>query len=166
MLNSTSQRYAVICKRFPALPRSPVIDSAFDYARDNMPDFLFNHVARSWIFATLVAEKNSIKYNTEVVAAATLIHDIGLTPKGVGPNRFEVNGAIIAADFVRKMGFDDRRTQLVWDSVALHATPSINMFKETEVSLCARGIGTDFGTPDYATFSKHGLTTSLRRSLA
>ncbi len=82
------------------------------------------------------------------------MHDIGLTSKGEGPNRFEVAGAIVTADFVRKLGFDDRRTQLVWDGVALHATPSISLFKETEVALSARGIGVDFGTPDYRTFSK------------
>lgn len=76
------------------------------------------------------------------------------TSKGEGPNRFEVNGAIVTANFVRRLGFDDRRTQLVWDSVALHATPSISLFKEAEVALCARGIGVDFGTSDYGTFSK------------
>jgi hypothetical protein len=157
MSNSPPLRYAALCKHFPALPHTAVIESAFDYARANMPDYLFNHVTRSWIYSTRVAERNSIKYDAEVVAAATLIHDIGLTPKGEGPNRFEVNGAIVAADFVRKFGFDDRRTQLVWDSIALHATPSISLFKETEVALCARGIGVDFGTPDYATFSKQEI---------
>jgi hypothetical protein len=82
------------------------------------------------------------------------MHDIGLTSKGEGPNRFEVNGAIVTAEFVRKLGFDDHRTQLVWDSIALHVTPSISLFKETEFALCARGIGVDFGTPDYGTFSR------------
>ncbi len=154
MSNSNPPRYAALCKHFPALPRTALIDSAFDYARDNMPDFMFNHVTRSWIFSTRIAEKNSLKYDVEVVAAATLIHDIGFTPKGEGPNRFEVNGAIIAAEFVRKLGVDEQRAQLVWDSVALHATPSISLHKQTEVALSARGIGVDFGTPDHATFSK------------
>ena len=157
MSNSAPTRYTSLCNHFPTLPRSGVIDNVFDYARDNMPDFLFNHVCRSWIFSTRVAEKNSIKYDPEVVAVATLMHDIGLTPKGDGPHRFEVNGAMAAADFVRKIGFDDRRTQLVWDSIALHVTPSISLFKETEVSLCARGIGVDFGTPDYGSFSKQEI---------
>jgi hypothetical protein len=129
----------------------------FDYVRENMPDYLFNHVTRSWIFSVLVAEKNAIKYDAEVVAASTLMHDIGLTSKGEGPNRFEVNGAIVTADFVRKLGFDDRRTQLVWDSIALHATQSISLFKETEVALCARGIGVDFGTPDFERFGKNEI---------
>lgn len=153
----TPLQYAALCDHFPALPRSPLIDSAFDHARDNMPDYLFNHVTRSWIFSTRLAQMNAITYDAEVVAVSTLMHDIGLTSKGEGPNRFEVNGAIVAAEFARKLGFDERRTQLVWDSVALHATPSISLFKQSEVALCARGIAVDFGTPDYDAFSKNEI---------
>ncbi|WP_332531629.1 HD domain-containing protein [Massilia sp.] len=119
-----------------------------------MPDYLFNHVLRSWIFATRIAAMHAIAYDAEVVAVSTILHDIGLTPLGDGPHRFEVNGAEIAADFVRRLGFDARRVQLVWDSVALHVTPSISLFKETEVALCTRGIGVDFGTPDYSSFDQ------------
>jgi hypothetical protein len=122
-----------------------------------MPDYMFNHVTRSWIFANRLAAIDSAVFDVEVVAVATLLHDIGLTPKGDGPNRFEVNGAGIAAEFVREFGFDNRRTQLVWDGVALHATPSISFFKETEVALCARGIGVDFGTSDYTRFAKSDI---------
>jgi hypothetical protein len=83
-----------------------------------------------------------------VLAVSTLLHDLGLTDHAPGSNRFEVNGAGVAAAFVREQGFDDRRAQLVWDSIALHATPSISAFKEPEVALCARGFGVDFGTTD------------------
>jgi hypothetical protein len=61
-----------------------------------------------------------------------------------------VNGAAVA--FVREQGFDDRRAQLVWDSIALHATPTISFLKEPEVALCARAISVDFGAADYQAF--------------
>jgi hypothetical protein len=154
MSNAIPLEYAALCNRFPTLPRTALIDCAFNYARDNLPDYLFNHVVRSWVYSTRIAEKNAIKYDAEVVAVSTLMHDIGLTLTCERPQRFEVHGATVTADFVRRLGFDDRRTQLVWDSVALHATPSISLSKETDVALCARGIGVDFGTPDYGTFSK------------
>lgn len=133
---------------FPALPESPLIDRAFDYARVRSPAYLFNHVARSWMFAARLAALEHVAHDAEVLAVSTLLHDLGLTDHAPGPNRFEVNGAGVAAAFVREQGFDDRRAQLVWDSIALHATPSISVFKEPEVALCARGIGIDFGTPD------------------
>jgi hypothetical protein len=133
---------------FPSLPRTPLIDRAFDYARDRCPAFLFNHVARSWMFAAKLAVLQDIAHDPEVLAVSTLLHDLGLTEHAAGPNRFEVNGASVAANFSREQGLDDRRVQLVWDSIALHGTPSISAFKEPEVALCARGIGADFGTPD------------------
>lgn len=133
---------------FPDLPDTPLIDRAFDYARDRSPAFLFNHVARSWMFAASLAALEHVAHDAEVLAVSTLLHDLGLTGHAPGPNRFEVDGAGVAAAFVREQGFDDRRAQLVWDSIALHATPSISAFKEPEVALCARGIGIDFGTPD------------------
>lgn len=142
--------YAELKTLFHTLPETPVILRAFDYARDHMNHSLFNHVTRSWIFATKLAAVRDDAFDAEVVAVATLLHDIGLTEHGDGPHRFEVNGAGIAAAFVREQGFDDRRAQLVWDGIALHTTHSISLYKETEVALSSRGIGVDFGTADYA----------------
>jgi hypothetical protein len=146
--------YAQLRCVFPQLPETALIVRAYDQARERMPPYLFNHVTRSWIFATRIAAMESITYDAEVVAVSTLLHDIGLTPHGDGPNRFEVNGAAVAAGFVREFGFDARRAQLVWDSIALHVTHSISLFKETEVALCSRGIGVDFGNADYALFAQ------------
>ena len=119
-----------------------------------MSHSIFNHVTRSWIFATKLGARRGDRFDADVVAVSTLLHDIGLTPHADGPHRFEVNGASFAKTFVREQGFDDRRAQLVWDSIALHATQSISLLKETEVALSSRGIGVDFGTPDYATLDQ------------
>ena len=45
----------------------------------------------------------------------------------------------------RNEGIDDRRGQLIWDGVALNSTPSIALYKETEVALSTAGIGLDWG---------------------
>lgn len=134
------------------LPETPFIATTFDFARERMSAVLFNHVVRSWIFAVRLGVMKQIDTDAEVVAAAILLHDMGLTEHADGPERFEVNGAGFAKKFVCDHGFDDRRAQLVWDSVALHTTPSIGVFKENEVALCARGIGVDFGALDYPEF--------------
>ena len=136
------------------LPETPFIAKTFDYARTHMSAFLLNHVARSWIFAVRLGVMTKTNLDAEVLAASVLLHDMGLTEHADGPERFEVNGASFARKFVCEHGFDDRRGQLVWDSIALHTTPSIGVFKEPEVALCARGIGVDFGALDYPSFAK------------
>jgi hypothetical protein len=154
MSNIPLLAYGPLLEQFPGLPQSSLISHVYLYAQEKMPAYLFNHVVRSWIFAVELGKLKGIAHDPEVLAAATLLHDIGLTDHAAGPHRFEVNGAEAAVTLVRELGFDNRRAQLVWDSIALHATPSISLFKEAEVALCARGIGVDFGAPDYQAFAQ------------
>ncbi len=127
------------------VPDSPSITRAIEYARDHSESWLFNHVMRSWLFAEALAQQNHLAHDGEVLAVATLLHDLGLAEKFTGTLRFEVESANVARTFARREGFDARRTQLVWDGVALNSTPSIGLHKEAEVSLCTQGIGLDWG---------------------
>lgn len=127
------------------VPDTPLVSRAIEYARDCSEPYLFNHVMRSWLFAAALAELKEAPYDAEVLAVATVLHDLGLAKAFEGPLRFEVEGANAARAFVRREGFDERRTQLVWDSVALNSTPSICLHKETEVALCTLGVGVDWG---------------------
>jgi hypothetical protein len=127
------------------VPDSSLVVSAIEYARDNSEAYLFNHVMRSWLFAETLAQLRRTPYDREVLAVATLLHDLGLEQAFDGPLRFEVEGANAARQFVRERGVDERRAQLVWDGIALNSTPSIGMHKEPEVALCTAGIGLDWG---------------------
>ncbi|MCX7512265.1 hypothetical protein [Frateuria sp. STR12] len=127
------------------VPDSPLVSRAVEYARDCSEPYLFNHVMRSWLFAITLAELRGAAYDAEVLAVSTLLHDLGLAEAFSGPLRFEVEGANAARAFARKEGLDERRTQLIWDSVALNSTPSICLHKETEVALCTVGVGVDWG---------------------
>lgn len=127
------------------VPDTPVISRAIDYAREHHQPYLFNHVMRSWLFSVAIAGLRSAPHDPEVLAVATLLHDLGLEPALDGPLRFEVEGANAARAFARAEGMGERQAQLVWDGVALNSTPSIGLHKESEVSLCTTGIGLDWG---------------------
>jgi hypothetical protein len=99
---------------------------------------------RSWLFAESLGQRRGVTYDAEVVAVATLLHDVGLDPPAAGHLRFEVEAANAARTFARSHAMDDRRAQLIWDGVALNSTPSIGLYKETEVALCTGGIGMDW----------------------
>ena len=114
-----------------SVPDTPLIDRTIEYARQKCEPYLFNHVVRSWLFAARIGQLQSIEHDAEVVAVGTLLHDITLNKRFPGPRRFEVEGADIARSFRRKAGFDKRRAQLIWDSVALNSTPSIGLYKES-----------------------------------
>ena len=124
---------------------TPLISRAMDYARIHSEPFLFNHAVRSWLFAVRLGQLQDVPHDAEVLAVGSLLHDLGLTDGFTGPKRFELEGADAARAFAREQGLDDRRVQLIWDSVALNSTPSIGLYKEAEVALCTAGIGVEFG---------------------
>ena len=124
---------------------TPLITRALDYARKHSEPYLFNHAVRSWLFAVRLGQLQGVPHDAEVVAVGSLLHDLGLTNSFMGPKRFEIEGADAARVFAREHGLDDRRVQLIWDSVALNSTPSIALNKEAEVVLCTAGIGVEFG---------------------
>lgn len=124
---------------------TPLVRRAFDIARTHLDPYLFNHVMRSWLFATLIAEQKGDPYDAEVLAVSTLLHDIGLSEAFAGPLRFEVEGANVARELASGFDVDKRRAQLIWDSIALNSTPSICLYKEAEAALCVLGVGLDWG---------------------
>ena len=132
------------------VPATPIVDRAMEYARQKCEPYLFNHVVRSWLFAARIGQLKNIEHDAEVVAVGTLLHDITLNNAFVGPRRFEVEGADLARSFATDIGFDKRRAQLIWDSVALNSTPSIGLYKEAEVALCTAGICLDVVGLQYA----------------
>src|SRR5262245_16701341 len=142
-----------------SVPDTPLISRAIEFARDRTEPYLFNHVMRSWLFAALLAQRKQTAHDGEVLAVTTILHDIGLAEAFDGPLRFEVEGANAARAFAHNEGMDDRRTQLIWDGVALNSTPSIALYKEAEIALATMGIGLDWGGWGYEMVTEAEMAT-------
>lgn len=101
----------------PLLPRTPLIHAALAHAHAHLPPFAYNHVVRSWLFATLITQSHpTLKhqpFDHEVVALACLLHDLAWAPSGAftsAEKRFEVDGADGAVAFLAANapeGWDD-----------------------------------------------------------
>jgi HD domain-containing protein len=144
-----------------SVPDTPLVARAIEYAQAHSEPYLFNHVMRSWLFAEVLVQRSGTPCDAEVLAVATLLHDLGLTEAFDGPLRFEVEGANAARAFARTEGLDERRTQLIWDSVALNSTPSICLHKETEAAMCVTGVGLDWGGWGYDSIAKDRMSAIL-----
>lgn len=114
---------------------------------------------RTFLFGFCIASKlpHLKDRDVEVHAVSAILHDLGWDSTGElisKDKRFEVDGADAARNFLRQLkvggenAWDDRRLQLVWDSIALHTTVSIVRYKEAEVVACWLGILADFTGPD------------------
>ncbi|KAL2184724.1 hypothetical protein L209DRAFT_755562 [Thermothelomyces heterothallicus CBS 203.75] len=140
---------------------TPIVRAADAFAKRHAQDFVYKHVVRSWLFGALVVQHNETLRATidpEVHAVAALLHDLGWDQTESSPfvspdRRFEVDGAIAARDFIRAhedgKRWEERRVQLVWDSIALHTEGSIALFKELDVQVVYNGIMLDFQGPKF-----------------
>lgn len=144
-----------------AAPYTPLIAHAVTHAHEHCEPFLFNHAMRSWLFAVAIARARDTTHDAEVVAVATVLHDLGLSAAFTDELRFEVNGANAARDFASAAGMSRRRAQLVWDSVALSSTPSIGLYKEPEVALCTAGVWLDWSGRGCDTLSQFQISSIL-----
>jgi len=143
------------------VPDTALVARAMEEARALSEPYLFNHAVRSWLFAVHLAELQNVSYDEEVVAVASLLHDVGLTKDYQGTRRFEVEGADMARSLVKAGGMDERRAQLIWYCVALNATLSISPYAEPEVGICTAGAGVDFAGLYYERIPKAGAARIL-----
>ncbi|BDH16180.1 hypothetical protein [Streptomyces hygroscopicus] len=73
-----------------------------------------------------------------------LFHDLGLTEKfRTGRQRSELDGADEARAFLTARGIPADRARLIWEGIALHATPEIPHHRAPEVALVTAGVDLD-----------------------
>jgi hypothetical protein len=125
------------------VPDTTLVRDAVELSRSLLEPYLFNHVMRSWLFGVLLSEGAEIAPDAELLAVAAVLHDLGLTKRYTAENRFEVDGANAARGFLKGRGISAEQTQLVWDAIALHTTPTLALHKEPEVVMTHSGIAVD-----------------------
>ncbi|KAH8665156.1 metal dependent phosphohydrolase [Tricladium varicosporioides] len=143
-----------------SLPNTPLIRGALDHLKKYTSPATVNHCIRSAYFAVLLSRKiprnTSEPLDMELIIFSTIMHDLGwATDKTIlsKDKRFEVDGANMARSYLEEVklsiGWGKHRTQLMWDAIALHATPSFALHKEPEVMLAHIGIMADFWGPNF-----------------
>ena len=125
------------------VPDTALVRDAIDLSRTLLEPFLFNHVMRSWLFGILLSKTAEVKPDAELLAVAAILHDLGLTERYTAENRFEVDGANAAREFMKDRGISAQQMQVVWDAIALHTTPTLALHKEPEVVMTHSGIAVD-----------------------
>lgn len=108
-----------------------------------------NHSFRSFLFGMLFAEREGIRpgdeFDPELLFLACVLHDLGTSPEARGGQRFELDGADMAAELLTGHGFGAEKVDLVWEAIALHSTPAIPERRGPIAALTRHGVGMDFG---------------------
>ena len=108
------------------IPDSKLANEITQFIRDTETTLLFNHSSRVYYFGALAGQRRGLKFDAELLYAGAMFHDMGLVPAySSDADRFEVDGANAARDFLRGHNISEQDIDLVWTAIALHTTPGI-----------------------------------------
>lgn len=126
------------------IPDSTMARDATQLVRDTETDLLYHHSRRVFLFGALAGERKQLKYDAELLYIGAMFHDMGLMDAYSSPHdRFEVDGANAARDFLARYGIGESEIEQVWDAIALHTTPGIPQYKKPVVALVTAGVEMD-----------------------
>jgi hypothetical protein len=126
------------------IPDSLLAKEATDLLREHSTDLLFNHSMRVYLFAAEQGRQRKLSFDPELLYVAAAFHDFGLLKKFSSPDeRFEVDGANAARQFLTAHKVPEEQVEIAWAAIALHTTPGVTQHMRPEVALLYSGVGLD-----------------------
>ncbi len=129
-----------------------VPDSAFAlrtilHAKSLSPAWLFDHCQRTYFWGAAIAQARRIRHDAELLFAASLLHDLGLTE----PHRYQdtscacfaVEGARAAYQFACSNGCEGERADRIADAISLHLDVRVGLRHGAENHLLHAGAALD-----------------------
>ncbi|MFI1381035.1 HD domain-containing protein [Embleya sp. NPDC020886] len=126
------------------IPDSALAKEATELIRDVADPLLYDHSRRVYLFGALRGRRLGLDFDPELLYVGAMFHDLGLTAGyRTSQQRFELDGADAARDFLLRHGLPADRARIVWTAIALHTTPGIPARMEPEVALVTAGVELD-----------------------
>jgi HD superfamily phosphodiesterase len=127
-----------------SIPDSKIAREITELVRDTESPLLFHHSSRVYYFGALAGKHRGLRFDPELLYAGAMFHDMGLTHQhSSAVERFEVDSANAARDFLRGQGISQADIDTVWTAIALHTTPGIPQHMHPVVALLTAGVEMD-----------------------
>jgi hypothetical protein len=136
------------------VPDSKLAREITELVRDTESPLLFHHSSRVYYFGALAGKQRGLVFDPELLYAGAMFHDMGLTPEhSSDEERFEVDGANAAREFLRGHDITRSDIDIVWTAIALHTTPGIPRHMHPVVALVTAGVEMDVLGLSYQEYS-------------
>jgi hypothetical protein len=150
------------------IPDSKLAHEITEFVRDTAPALLFHHSSRVYYFGSLAGKHRDLRFDPELLYAGAMFHDLGLIPQhSSAQERFEVDGANAASNFLRGHGIPQTDIDTVWTAIALHTTPGIPRHMHPVVALVTAGVEMDvlgLTYPEYSDVERKAVVHAHPRS--
>src|ERR1700720_4728777 len=136
------------------IPDSKLAREIMELVRDTEAPLLFHHSSRVYYWGALAGKRRGLRFDPELLYAGAMFHDMGLTNQhSSADERFEVDGANVARDFLRSHGIAQQDIETVWTAIALHTTPGIPKHMHPVIALVTAGVEMDVLGLTYVEYS-------------
>ncbi|WP_193044793.1 HD domain-containing protein [Mycolicibacterium baixiangningiae] len=126
------------------IPDSRLAKEATELIRDTTNELIFHHSRRVFLFGSLQARALDLHPDDELLYVAALFHDTGLVPPYRGTSqRFEMDSADAARDFLASRDVTGEPADVVWTAIALHTTPEVPYKLDPVIAATTAGVETD-----------------------
>jgi HD domain-containing protein len=130
-------------------PRTELAVNAMHFTRSITEPAIFNHSMRTYLYGRFLGEAQGLQpdrdYDDELLFLGCVLHDAGLSDRGNGDQRFDIDGADLAAGWLTEQGVAPEKVEIVWDAIALHLYFEVAARKRPEIALVTAGAGYDLG---------------------
>ena len=103
-----------------SVPDTAAARRAEAICREVSSESLANHCFRSYAWGALLGIRDGVAWDAELLYAASMLHDIGLTPEYDRGGCFERDGADAAREILTEVGWPAERAETASDAIYLH----------------------------------------------
>ena len=126
------------------IPDSAMARAATELMRDTQSRLLFDAARRTFVFARLLGNSRALRHDPELLYIGALFLRVGVTALyRHSQQRYEIDSADAAAEFLSGYGRSREDIAQVWDAIALHTTPEIPQHKPPMTALLCAAVDTD-----------------------
>jgi hypothetical protein len=108
---------------------------------------LLNHCLRSYAWGTILAARDGLEHDSELLYVTCLLHDLGVTDRYrdtvSGQACFAATAATIARDWSRERDWQEPRCRALADAICQHINPEVRPEHGIEAHLMQAGAGFD-----------------------
>jgi len=145
--DDSRQRWSRLAPDRIEMPDTPTVARALELVQQSVPIWLCRHSLRTWAWAALLAQRDALKADTEVLAVSCLLHDVALLPCGRPPALrcacFAIDGGLRARRFLQEQGWAESRAFAVEDAICLHMNPDVPLGAGIEAHLLQQAAAMD-----------------------
>lgn len=137
-----SNRRAQVPERDLRTPSSALTRTAEQVAHQRLTPAVLNHSYRCYSYGVVIAALEDIDVDRELLFAAAMLHDTGLSAPAPGVD-FTVAGARIALEVAETVGLSTAATETMRTAITLHHSPGVTLADGPEAYLLSVAAAVD-----------------------